>query len=330
MKRKVQWGVLGAANIAMEQVIPALKKSRHSALLAIASRNLEKAREAAKSLQIPKYYGSYQELIDDKEIEAVYIPLPNHLHVEWAINALKAGKHVLVEKPIAMSSSEAKKLKNEAKKHPDLKIAEAFMYKHHPQWVRVKEMIDNGAIGLLKTIQSSFSFFDDDPKSIVNNKEFGGGSLMDIGCYPISISRFLFDTEPTSVLATIDYHPEFEVDILASGILEFESGSSSFFSGIQLTENQQVQIFGTEGSIEFELPFNPPNDKFARLWWTKGGLKKEISFEICNQYALQVDAFSLAIMENKEVATGLEDAINNMIVIEKLIESDELGKRINL
>ncbi len=330
MGEKVQWGVLGAATIAMEQVIPALKKSKHSELLAIASRNIEKAREAAKSSQIPKYYGSYQELLDDKEIEAVYIPLPNHLHVKWAINALKARKHVLVEKPIAMSSSEARKLMDEANKHPDLKIAEAFMYKYHPQWVRVKEMITNGAIGQLKTIQSSFSFFDDDPKSIVNNKEFGGGSLMDIGCYPISISRFLFDTEPTSVLATIDYHPEFEVDILATGILEFESGNSSFFSGIQLTENQQVHIFGTEGSIEFELPFNPPNDKSARIWWTKGGHKKEISFEICNQYTLQADSFSLAILENKEVTTDLEDACKNMVIIEKLKESDRSGKRISL
>lgn len=330
MERKVQWGVLGAATIAIEQVIPALKKSKHSELLAIASRNIEKAREVAKSLQIPKYYGSYQDLLDDKEIEAVYIPLPNHLHVEWAINALKAGKHVLVEKPIALSSSEAKKLMNVAKKYPDLKITEAFMYRHHPQWVKVKEMIAEGAIGQLKTIQSSFSFFDDDPKSIVNTKEFGGGSLMDIGCYPISISRFLFDTEPAAVLATINYHPEFEVDILASGILEFESGSSSFFSGIQLTENQQVHIFGTEGSIEFELPFNPPNDKPARIWWTKGELKKEISFEICNQYTLQADAFSLAITENKEVTTGLEDAINNMTVMEKLIESDKLGRRVEL
>lgn len=330
MERKVQWGVLGAATIAIEQVIPALKKSKHSELLAIASRNIEKTREVAKSLQIPKYYGSYQELLDDKEIEAVYIPLPNHLHVEWAINALKVGKHVLVEKPIALSSSEAKKLMNEAKKYPDLKITEAFMYRHHPQWVKVKEMIAEGAIGQLKTIQSSFSFFDDNPKSIVNTKEFGGGSLMDIGCYPISISRFLFDTEPTAVFATINYHPEFEVDILASGILEFESGSSSFFSGIQLTENQQVHIFGTEGSIEFELPFNPPNDKPARIWWTKGELKKEISFEICDQYTLQADAFSLAITENKEVTTDLDDACKNMVIIEKLKESDRSGKRISL
>lgn len=330
MKKKVQWGVLSAATIAMEQVIPALRNCEHSELLAIASRNIEKARKAAKSAQIPKYYGSYQELLDDKEIEAVYIPLPNHLHVEWAINALKAGKHVLVEKPIAMSSSEARALRNEAEKNPKLKISEALMYKHHPQWLRVKEMISNGAIGQLKTIQSSFSFFDDNPESIVNSKEFGGGSLMDIGCYPISISRFLFDAEPITVLATIEYHPEFEVDILASGILEFESGSSSFFSGIQLTENQQVHVFGTEGSIEFELPFNPSNETAAKIWLIKDAVKKEIVFEICNQYTLQADSFSLAIMENKEVTTNLDDAYKNMVIIEKLIESDRSGKRINL
>jgi len=182
----------------------------------------------------------------------------------------------------------------------------------------------------LKTIQSSFSFFEDDPNSIVNSKKFGGGSLMDIGCYSISLSRLLFSSEPKSVLANIEYHPEFEVDILATGILEFEEGSSSFFCGTLLVDNQQAELFGTEGSIRFELPFNPPNDRPSKIWLTKDDVTSEIKFEICDQYTLQADIFSLAILESNKTPVHLEDAINNMLVIEKLEESNRLGKRISL
>ncbi len=330
MEINIKWGILSTANIAIDSVMPAMLHSEYSTVTSIASRNIKKAERVAIKFQIPKYYGSYQELLDDAEIEAVYIPLPNHLHVKWAIKALKAGKHVLIEKPIAISSLEAKELLDEVKKHPRLKIMEAFMYKFHPQWIRVKEMIQKDEIGKLKSIQSSFSFFDDNPKSIVNNEEYGGGSLMDIGCYPISISRFLFDSEPKSVFASIEYHPDFKVDILASVILEFEEGSSTFFSSIQMIENQQVQLFGTEGSIKFEIPFNPPDDQPVKIWLIKEKVKKEIEFEKCDQYSLQVDMFSLAIMENRKTPVNLEDAINNMIVIEKIKESARLGKRVRL
>jgi predicted dehydrogenase len=204
------------------------------------------------------------------------------------------------------------------------------MYKHHPQWAKAKKMIKQGEIGKLKAIQSSFSFFDDDPNSIVNKKELGGGSLMDIGCYPISISRYLFNAEPKSVLASIEYDSKSKVDILSSGILEFDQGSCTFFSAIQLMENQYVKIFGTEGYIEFNIPFNPPADKSAKIWLVKEDVKKEIEFELCDQYTLQADVFSLAILENRIVKTGLNDAVNNMIIIEKLMESDKQGKRVYL
>lgn len=330
MEIAIRWGILGTANIAIESMIPAMIKSEYCLVAGIASRNIKKAQQVAGKFRIPKFYGSYQELLDDKEIEAVYIPLPNHLHVSWAIKALKAGKHVLVEKPIALSSSEAKELLEEAKKHPKLKIMEAFMYKFHPQWISVKRLIKNGDIGKLKTIQSSFSFFDDNPKSIVNNKEFGGGSLMDIGCYPISISRFLFNEEPKSVSASVEYHPDFKVDILASVILDFEQGTSTFFSSIQMIDNQKVEIFGTKGSIVFEIPFNPPTNQTTKIWLIKENTKKEMEFEICDQYTLQADVFSLAIIEHREVPVSLNDAINNMIVIEKIEESHKLGKRVYL
>jgi predicted dehydrogenase len=330
MEIKIKWGILGTAWIATDFVIPAMLKSRYAELTSIASRSKQKAEDIAKHFNISKHYGAYQDLLDDTSIDAVYIPLPNHLHVDWAIKALRAGKHVLVEKPIALSSVEAKKLMDEAKKHPRLKIMEAFMYKYHPQWIKAKKLIDSGEIGTLKTIQSSFSFFDDNPGSIVNQKKLGGGSLMDIGCYPISISRFLFGEEPKSVSATIEYHPDFKVDVLVNGILEFEQGTCTFFSAIQLMEDQNVKIYGTEGYIEIEIPFNPKADKPAKIWLVKEGLQKEIAFEICDQYSLQTDVFSLAILEGREVPTDLNDAVNNMIVIEKLIESDRLGKHIKM
>lgn len=320
MEIKIKWGVLGAANIAVEQVIPAMLQSKYCDIIGVASRSESKAKKISKKFQISKYYKGYQSLLEDKEIDAVYIPLPNHLHVEWAIKALRAGKHVLVEKPIALSSSEAKKLLEVSNEYPNLKIMEAFMYKHHPQWIGVKEMIKNGVIGNLKTIQSSFSFFDDDPNSIVNKKEFGGGSLMDVGCYPISVARFLFESEPIKSYAKIEFHSEFGIDILATGLLEFEHGTCNFFSGIQLVDNQSVKIFGTKGSIEFEIPFNPSIEVPAKIWLINEQGKREIEFEICNQYTLQADNFSLSIIENSNFSSNLKDAINNMIVIEKLLQ----------
>ncbi|MCF6222481.1 MAG: Gfo/Idh/MocA family oxidoreductase [Flavobacteriaceae bacterium] len=330
MEIRIKWGVLGTASIAVKHVIPAMLKSKYCEIIGIASRNIKKAKKVAKQFDIPKYYDDYQKLLDDEGIEVVYIPLPNHLHVTWAIKALKSGKHVLVEKPIGLSSLDAQKLLEVSIKHPNLKIMEAFMYKYHPQWVKVKEMINKGAIGDLKTIQSSFSFFENNENSIVNKREFGGGSLMDIGCYPISLSRFLFDAEPKSVMAQIKYDTKFKVDILSSVILDFDHGSSSFFSATQLFENQEVHIFGTKGSIKFEIPFNPPPNKSVKIWLIKDGVKKEYEFEGCDQYTLQADNFSLAILEDHKVSTDLKDAVNNMIIIEKIIESNDQEKRIYL
>ncbi len=326
MKSKIKWGILSTATIAIEQVIPAIIESKLGEVYAIASRSKAKAKSTAENFNIPKFFDGYEKLLDDKIVDAVYIPLPNHLHVEWAIKSLEAGKHVLVEKPIGLSNNEAKKLLNESLKYPKLKIMEAFMYKYHPQWIKAKELINNGAIGKLKTIQSSFSFYDDDPDSIVNNKKFGGGSLMDIGCYPISLSRFIFNSEPEKVSGCIEYHPKFKIDSSATAILKFKEGTSLFFSSILLHEMQQAKIFGTEGIIEFELPFNPIANKPAKIFLHKNGKTQKIIFEPCNQYTIQADLFSLAIINDKEVPTPLTDSVNNMKVIEEIIESDKLNK----
>ena len=328
MGKKIKWGILGSAHIATEHVIPAMLSCQYGEVYAIASRSTEKAQNIAEQFGIPEFYGSYEELLADKEVDAIYIPLPNHLHVQWAIKSLEADKHVLVEKPVGLSSKEAERLLQETKKYPHLKVMEAFMYRHHPQWIKVKELVDQKAIGDIKTIQSSFSFFEDDPNSIVNSKEFGGGSLMDIGCYPISLSRFMFNSEPKSISSVIEYHPDFKVDVLASGILEFETGTSVFFSSTQLADNQQAQIFGTKGNIKFELPFNPPIDRPSKIWVTIGDDCQTIEFETCNQYTIQADLFALAIRNNTPVPTPLEDSVKNMIVIEKLEESNLKGQRI--
>ena len=316
----LKWGILSTAIIAREAMIPAMQKSKHSELVAVASRDIKKAEKAAEEFGIKKAYGSYESLLADDEVEAVYIPLPNHMHVEWSLKALQAGKHVLVEKPVALNSQEAEYLKKESEKYPDLKIMEAFMYRFHPQWVKVKELVRSGAIGELKNIQSLFSFFDDDPSSIVNSKEYGGGSLMDIGCYPISLSRFLFEEEPENVISEIEFHPEFGTDVLATGIMKFRKGVSSFFSSTLLAEDQSVKIFGTEAFIEMPRPFNPDPDEASEIVIVKDETREVISFEPCDQYTLEVDAFSLAVLNNEPVPTPLTDAVNNMKVIEQMIE----------
>ncbi len=316
---KLKWGILGTAAIAEEAVIPALRKSRYGEPAAIASRSAAKARSTASRFDIPKAYGSYDDLLADAEIDAVYIPLPNHLHVEWSLRALQAGKHVLVEKPVALNAAEARHLLEEAKKYPRLKIMEAFMYRFHPQWIKVKEMVASGGIGKLKTIQSAFSFYLEDPDHIVNKKECGGGSLMDIGCYPISLSRFLFGEEPEEVQAEIEFHPVFGTDTLATCILKFSEGSSSFFSSTLLADHQYVKIMGTEGYIEMERPFNPEPDRESSISVVKNGRKEIVGFAPCDQYVLEVDAFSQAVLKDEPVPTPLEDAVNNMKVIDMLL-----------
>jgi predicted dehydrogenase len=330
MKRKIKWGILSTASIGLEHVIPAMKNADYGEVYAIASRNYDKAKAAAEKMDIQKHFGSYEELLEDDEIDAVYIPLPNHLHVPWAIKCLEAGKHVLLEKPLALNSDEAQHLLKESLKHPDLKIMEAFMYRHHPQWIKAKKLVENGSIGKVKTILSSFSFNDDNSNSIVNNKDYGGGSLMDVGCYPISLSRFIFNSEPEKVLGSIEYHPEFGVDSVASAILKFKEGTSSFFSSIQLEEKQQAQIFGTKGIIEFHIPFNPIANKPSKIFLHKNSKTEEIVFDACDQYTIQADLFSLSILNNTKVSTPLQDGVNNMKVIEAIIESDKLGKEVIL
>ena len=324
-RQKVQWGVLGVAGIAVKKVIPAMQKGEWSEIAAIASRDQRKAREAAARLGIPKAYGSYDELLSDPEIEAIYNPLPNHLHVPWSIKAAEAGKHVLCEKPISLTVREAESLLA-ARDGRGVKIGEAFMVKTHPQWLRVRDLIGKGVVGKLRSILGAFSYFNRDPKNVRNVAEWGGGGLMDIGCYPITTSRWIFGEEPLRVAAVLEADPEFATDRLSSAMMEFPSGHSVFTCSTQLVPYQRMQFLGTEGRIEIKIPFNAPNDRPCEILIDNGkdvlgsGITVE-TIPTSDQYTIQGDAFSKAIREGSEVPVPLEDAVANMAVIDAIFRS---------
>jgi predicted dehydrogenase len=327
---KVRWGILSTSNFAQAKIIPALLKCERVEVAAIASRDQARADEVARKFGIPKAYGSYEELLADPEIEVIYNPAPNHLHVPWTIKALEAGKHTLCEKPIGLSAAEALQLLEASKKYPKLKVMEAFMYRHHPQWRLARKLVEDGSIGALRTIHSFFSYFNDDPDNIRNKADIGGGGLMDIGCYNISLSRLIFGEEPRRVMGILDYDPKFKTDRIASGILDFGRGTATFTCSTQLASYQRANIFGDMGRIEIEIPFNAPPDRPCRIWHGASAGVEEITFDICDQYTIQGEEFSLAIINDTPVPTPIEDALANMKVIEAVVESGRSGKWIEL
>jgi predicted dehydrogenase len=327
---KLRWGVLGSAKIALENVIPAMQASRHCRVEAIASRDLARAEEAARWRGIPRAYGSYEALLAAPDVDAVYIPLPNHLHVPWAMKALEAGKHVLCEKPVGLDAGEARKLHAAAGQHPELRAMEAFMYRFHPQWQRAVEIVASGGVGSLQTIQSFFSYYNIDPENIRNKAAMGGGALMDIGCYCLSLARFLYGAEPRRVLGHVQRDPEFGTDHLTSGLLEFEAGTATFTCGTQLAPYQRVQIVGDRGRVAIEIPFNAPADRPCRLWHQAEGETREELLGPANQYTLMADAFALAVLEDGPVPTPLDDAVANMAAIDAVLRSAEEGGWVEL
>ncbi len=318
---RIRWGILSTADIAVRKVIPALQKSALVEVSAIASRDLARAQAVAEQLRIPHAYGSYEELLASPEVDVVYNPLPNHLHVPWSLRAIEAGKHVLCEKPIGLSVEEGEQLLEAARGRPDLKVMEAFMYRFHPQWLELRRIVDEGGVGDLRTIQSFFSYFNDDPDNIRNDPDLGGGGLMDIGCYNISLSRFVFRAEPRRVISSVEFDPDLGVDRLASALLEFEGGTSTFTCGTQLAPYQAVHVFGTEGRVSLEIPFNAPQDGPTRLRHQRGGETVERVFDRVDQYTLQGDALSRAVQDGSPVPTPLVDAVANMRVIEAVFRS---------
>jgi predicted dehydrogenase len=318
---RVRFGVLGAAKIG-RKVIPGIESSAVCSVDAVASRDLGKAEAYAEELSIPRAYGSYEGLIADPDIDAVYNPLPNHMHAEWSIAAVRAGKHVLCEKPLAMNAVEAESIMRAASE-ADRYVVEAFMYRLHPSWVRVKELVDSGRIGELSNVQSFFSYFNDDPDNIRNQVEAGGGALYDIGCYCINLSRFLYGSEPVVESATIQ-RDETGTDIVTSAIMSFGSGTATFTCSTRLEDDQRVHIYGSKGRISIEIPFNIPADQPARISISQGGnlpndpsIETEV-FEPMDPYTSQADAFADLILGRSQPAIPLDDGVRNMTVIDSV------------
>ncbi len=328
--RKLRWGVIGVARIATEKVIPAMQGGELSEVTAIASRDQAKAEAAAAKLGLPKAYGSYDELLDDPDIDAIYNPLPNHLHREWTIAAAERGKHVLCEKPIGMSSAEAEEL-IAVRDRTGVKMQEAFMVRTHPQWLRAVEICRSGRLGKVGSYSGHFSYFNDEPTSIRNIAEMGGGALMDIGCYLLTTARMIFGEEPSRVMGLVRQDPRFSVDVLTSMILDFPSGQAIGTCSTQMIYHQRVQIFGTEGRLEIEIPFNAPNDRPCRLWLDndgdlRGGGIETIEIDTCDQYRIQGDEFSRAVLDDTNVPYPLEMSLQNMRLIEAVFRSTKTGR----
>jgi predicted dehydrogenase len=330
ISRRIRWGVLSTANIGLKKVLPAMQRGQYSSVAAIASRDLGRAKKAAAALGIPVAYGSYEELLSDPSIDAIYNPLPNQLHVRWTIKAAEAGKHVLCEKPLGLSAAEAETLLA-VRSRTRVKIGEAFMIRSFPQWIRLRQLLDEGRIGELRSIAGFFSYFNVNPDNIRNRADIGGGALMDIGCYLIHASRYAFEQEPTRVVSLIDRDPQMQTDRLTSAILEFPRGHSVFTCSTQLIPYQRIHFFGTRGRIEIEIPVNAPPDRPTRIFidstgdLSGSGIATE-TFPACDQYTLQGDAFSRAILDDTEVPVSVEDSIANMAVIDAVFNSAISGK----
>lgn len=329
MAKKIRWGVLSTAAIGIKKVIPAMQLGQFSTVTAIASRDLERAKAAARQLGIEKAYGSYEELLADPEIDAIYNPLPGHLHIPWTAKAAEAGKHVLCEKPLSMNAAEAESLVP-IQARTGVKIGEAFMIRSFPQWLRTEELIRSGRIGELRAVMAWFSYFNADPKNIRNQVETGGGALFDIGCYCIQSARTGFGAEPKRVVGLVERDPKLGTDRLTSALMEFDGGHAVFTVSTQTVAYQRVHLVGTKGRIEIEIPFNAPPDRPTRLWVDEtgelfgSGIRTE-EFPTADQYTMQGDAFSKAILEGCEVPVPLHAGIANMRVIDAIFKSAEMG-----
>ncbi len=321
----IRWGILSTADIGMSKVTPAIQRADDCEVVAIASRSHDRAAAAAAQLGIPGAYGSYDALLAADDVDAVYIPLPNDLHAAWTLRAAEAGKHVLCEKPLAMTSAEAQEMAD-ACNAAGVKLAEAFMYRHHPTWVEAMRLVRDGAIGDLQSVQSWFSYFNDDPTNIRNRLENGGGAVMDIGCYCINLSRMLFDSEPDRIEAMVRRDPELGVDVLTTSLLAFPGGGQASFTCSTRTEpDQRVHIVGTRGRIGIEIPFNIPPDRDTRILVTSGGNPpvapdtKVLTFPAADAYTIQARLFAQAVLDDTDVAVPVEDAVANLRVIEAVL-----------
>ena len=326
--KKVRWGILSTADIGMKKVTPAIMKSAHSEVVAIASRDLSRARAAADELGIPKAYGSYEELLADPEIDAIYNPLPNHLHVPLTLQATEAGKHVLCEKPIGLDAADAERLRAVP---AGRLVAEAFMVRQHPQWLRAREIVRSGELGEVRAINAVFSYFNTDPANVRNQADIGGGGILDIGCYPVTVSRFLFEADPKRVVALVERDPEFGTDRQASVIADYGNGRQlSFICSTQLVGHQRVIVLGTKAKLEVIIPFNAPQGEATAITIDvghniDGSLARREILPVSDQYTEQAEAFALAVLGERKLDYGIEDAIASMKILDAIFASEKSG-----
>jgi predicted dehydrogenase len=322
--RRLRWGMLSTALIGRSKVIPGIQRAANCEVVAIASRDRSLAERVATELAIPTAHGSYEALLADPNVDAVYIPLPNHLHATWSIAAAEAGKHVLCEKPLALTARDAERM-IEAADHAGVRLMEAFMYRLHPSWVAVREIVASGRIGRLTAVQSWFSFYNDDPTNIRNALAFGGGALYDIGCYAVNLSRMLFNGEPTGVTGFVVRDPVSGVDVVTSGILAFGDGLASFTCSTRAEDDQRVDIYGTTGRVSIEIPFNIPPGLPTRIFVTAGGEPpvapdtETMTFEPADPYTVEAEAFAAAVLEGRPVPVPPSDAVGNLRVVERIL-----------
>ncbi len=318
--KKLRWGILSTAKIARTKMIPALQASPFNEVIAVGSRNADRAAQFAADCDIPTSYGSYEELLANPDIDAIYNPLPNHLHVPLSVQALQAGKHVLCEKPLGLDGKEVSYLIDCAAEYPKQLLMEAFMYRFHPQWLQVLKMIEDGVLGTVKSVQSNFTFFNDDPDNVRNQPGIGGGSLMDVGCYCISLARTLFGREPARVVAQMDMDERFQVDRHTSGIMDFQPGLSTFYSSTQSAPSQWVHIIGELATLTMDAPFYE-GPSAGSLVLKQGDQEHIIPVESANHFVEEVNAFAQAALNGDQSPRPLTDALANMRVIDAMMES---------
>ena len=325
---RLRFGILSTADIARKKVIPGMRTAPNVDVVAIASRDAAVAERVARELDIPRAHGSYEALLADPDVDAVYIPLPNHLHLEWTIAAAEAGKHVLCEKPLALTADDAQRMLD-ACEASGVRLMEAFMYRLHPTWLAVRELVESGRIGRLQAVQSWFSYYNDDAANIRNILEYGGGALMDIGCYPVNLSRMLFGGEPTRVQAAVRRDEATGVDVLTSAILDFKGGHATFTCAIRSETDQRVEIYGSDGRISVGIPFNIPPDRPTRVSVIAGGdppvapATEVMTFDTADPYGAETERFAAAILAGEPTPTPPADAVANMRVIEQIFAAAE-------
>lgn len=328
MSQPLRWGILSTAKIGRKYVIPAMQQAARTEIRAIASRNEDAARQAAQELGIPQAYGSYEALLADPEIDAVYNPLPNHLHLPWTVRALEAGKHVLCEKPLGLHAVEVRRLQEVAAQHPGLVLAEAFMYRHHPQWAYVIGQVRSGAIGRVQTVHAHFSYFNTEADNIRNKPEYGGGGLLDIGCYGVSSARWIMGREPQRVMALLVKDERFGTDRIASGLLDFGDATATFTAATAANLWQGLVITGDAGRIEIPVPFNPPADQPAVVRVFAKGDAVETQIPAANHFTLQAEHFVRLVRGEAAPAIPLQESLANMQTLDALRESAETGRAV--